>query len=183
MGVVELMLHRSVFVVSSTSGVKILVHPVSIKGKRFLPVAYGYATTIRRSQGMTLDMAGLRFDRRMPDRGYAYVGASRVRAREDLWHVGKVRRTDWRPVDGDIRGPEFEQTAPSAYSELSDNTSQDDDRMSSTASRCSSSASRRATSSRRSSSGSSFDRLTSSRDDSESSVDRRAFLSDGSTQD
>ena len=150
MGVVELMLHRSVFVVSSTSGVKILVHPVSIKGKRFLPVAYGYATTIRRSQGMTLDMAGLRFDRRMPDRGYAYVGASRVRAREDLWHVGKVRRTDWRPVDGDIRGPEFEQTAPSAYSELSDNTSQDDDRMSSTASRCSSSASRRPSSSRRS---------------------------------
>ena len=41
MGEVELMLHRSVFVVSSTNGVKILVHPVSIKGKRFLPVAYG----------------------------------------------------------------------------------------------------------------------------------------------
>ena len=169
LGVVEVMLHRSVFVVSSTTGVKILVHPVCIRGKRFLPVAYGYATTIRRSQGMTLDMAGLRFDRRLPDRGYAYVGASRVRAREDLWHVGKVRRTDWRPVDGDIRGPEFEQAVPSAYSEVSDNTSDDDDRTTSRGSTCSSSASRRASSSRRSS--------------SESSVDRRAFLSDGSTED
>ena len=86
-----------------------------------------------------------------------------------MWHVGKVRRTDWRPVDGDIRGPEFEQAVPSAYSEVSDNTSDDDDRTTSRGSTCSSSASRRASSSRRSS--------------SESSVDRRAFLSDGSTED
>ena len=188
MGVVEMMLHRSVFVLSSTHGVKILVHPICVRRKVFLPVAYGYATTIRRSQGMTLEMAGLRFDRRLPDRGYAYVGASRVREREDLWHVGKVRRTDWLPVDGDIRGREFEQTVPSAYSDLSDNTSDDDDRMTSTPSRRSSSASssrREPSPSRRSSSESSFDRraFTSSREGSESSFDRRAFESDGSTED
>jgi hypothetical protein len=185
LGVVEAMLHRSVFVLNSTHGVKILVHPVVINGRQFLPVAYGYATTIRRSQGMTLDMAGLRFDRRLPDRGYAYVGASRVRAREDLWHVGKVRRTDWLPVDGDVRGPEYEQTEPSAYSNISDNTSDDDDPVTSSASRRSSSGSREPSSSRRSSSGSSFDRraLPSSEDGSEPSFDRRAFLSDGSTED
>ena len=134
---------------------------------------------------MTLDMAGLRFDRRLPDRGYAYVGASRVRAREDLWHVGKVRRTDWLPVDGDVRGPEYEQTEPSAYSNVSDNTSDDDDRMSSTASRRSSSGSRQKSSSTCSCSDASVNNHMgcSSQDSSESSFDKKAFLSDGSTED
>ena len=54
--------------------------------------------TIRRAQGSTLDTVGLLFDRRCADRGYAYVGSSRVRRRDDLWLVGRVRRTDWLPV-------------------------------------------------------------------------------------
>ena len=36
-----------------------------------------------------------------PDRGYAYVGASRVRAAVDLYHFGLIRQSDWLPVGGD----------------------------------------------------------------------------------
>jgi hypothetical protein len=57
--------------------------------------------TIRRAQGSTLDLVGLWFDHSYPaDRGYAYVGASRVRMARDLYLVGKVKRTDWLPVGG-----------------------------------------------------------------------------------
>ena len=53
-----------------------------------------------------MEAVALWFDRKHPDRGYSYVGASRVRSREDLFHVGAVRRTDWLPVGGDPRGSE-----------------------------------------------------------------------------
>ena len=53
--------------------VRILVHEITADGITFMPATYAYATTVRRAQGMTLDMVGLRFDRRNPDRGYAYV--------------------------------------------------------------------------------------------------------------
>ena len=92
------------------------------KGAVFMPATYGYAMTVRRAQGTTLDMAALHFDRRRPDRGYGYVGSSRVKRKADLYHVGSVRRSDWLPVGGDTRGPEAEQTHPS---HLSDSYSDD----------------------------------------------------------
>ena len=53
---------------------------------------------MRRAQGATLDHVALWMDRRLPDKGYAYVGVSRAKHRADVYHMGKVRRTDWRPV-------------------------------------------------------------------------------------
>ena len=70
--------------------------------------------TIRRAQGATLGLIALFFDRRLADRGYAYVGVSRARHRRDIYHMGAVRRTDWRPVGGN---PEEEQGEPSIMSE------------------------------------------------------------------
>ena len=65
----------------------------------FLPCAYGYATTIRKVQGASLDAVVLYFDHCYPaERGYGYVGASRFRSAEGLWLFGKIRRSDWLPV-------------------------------------------------------------------------------------
>ena len=80
-----------------------------------MPVVYAYATTMRRAQGATLDLVGLYFDRRKADRGYAYVGVSRVKRQADAYHVGRIRRSDWLPVGGDPRGNE--QDAPGIMSE------------------------------------------------------------------
>ena len=42
------------------------------------------------------------FDHGYPaDRGYGYVGASRFRSAGGLFHYGRLRRSDWRPVGGD----------------------------------------------------------------------------------
>ena len=38
------------------TGNMVLVHPMEEDGQRFLPCCYGYATTIRRAQGSSLDM-------------------------------------------------------------------------------------------------------------------------------
>ena len=57
--------------------------------------------TMRRAQGSTLEAVVLYFDRKRPDRGYAYVAASRVRSKLCLYHMGPIRRTDWLPVGGD----------------------------------------------------------------------------------
>ena len=101
-------------IMRTDDGILILVHPVhrslhdsDAQGTTSMPCSYGYAMTMRRAQGATLDAVALFFDRKRPDRGYSYVGASRVRTMEDLVHVGNVRRTDWLPVGGDPRG--FEQ--------------------------------------------------------------------------
>ena len=61
------------------------------------------------------------FDRRRADRGYGYVGASRVRRRADLWLIGHVRRTDWLPVGRDPDGGE--QELPGNFSEDSSDDS------------------------------------------------------------
>ncbi|CAE7937965.1 Dnah2, partial [Symbiodinium necroappetens] len=50
MGTIRLMLRRDIFVLASDQGTSILVHPICVKGQMFLPVAYGWATTIRRAQ-------------------------------------------------------------------------------------------------------------------------------------
>ena len=65
-----------------------------------VPVVYAYATTMRRAQGSTLDLVGLYFDRKKADRGYAYVGVSRVKRMLDAYHLGFIRRTDWLPRRG-----------------------------------------------------------------------------------
>ncbi|CAE7342621.1 unnamed protein product, partial [Symbiodinium sp. KB8] len=111
------MLRSDVFLLHSDQGLPILVHPVTQKGRKFLPVTYGWATTMRRAQGVTLEKVGLWFDRMLPDRGYAYVGLSRAKRRADVFLMGKIRRTDWRPVGGE--GRPGEQTELSALSESS----------------------------------------------------------------
>lgn len=105
----------------------ILVHPVTIAGHKFMPVTYDYATTMRRAQGATLDLVGLYFDRKRSDRGYGYVGASRAKKQIDVFLVGKVRRTDWRPVGEDARGGEQEYPSVLSETESEEATSSDFD--------------------------------------------------------
>ena len=94
----RLVLRRDVFVMEGSQRTSVLVYPITLRGRKFLPVAYGYAITMRRAQGATLNGVGLCFDRRMPDRGYAYVGTSRAKIRTSVFHMGKLRQTDWLPV-------------------------------------------------------------------------------------
>ena len=97
--------HTCIFTARLTTGTMILVHPVS-KGRadnmhEFLPCTYGYATTIRRAQGASLDYVCLYFDAKFPpDPGYGYVGASRCRNAKGLFYFNRIRRTDWLPVGG-----------------------------------------------------------------------------------
>ena len=55
------------------SGNMVLIHQMEEKGRIFLPCCYGYATTIRRAQGATLDIGCLYFDQKKhyAGRGYA----------------------------------------------------------------------------------------------------------------
>ena len=85
------------------TGSMVLVHPIRVGKQVFLPCCYGYATTIRRSQGSSLHLGALWFDHCYPpERGYGYVGASRFRSRSGLYLYWKIRRTDWIPV-GKVR--------------------------------------------------------------------------------
>ena len=61
--------------------------------------------TMRRVQGATLNAVALHFDRRRPDPGNTYVAASRVRAWDALWHIGRLRSSDWAPVGADPGQP------------------------------------------------------------------------------
>ena len=85
----------------------------------FLPCIYGYATTIRRAQGASLDQGCLYFDqaRHHAGRGYGYVGASRFRSREGCFLYGRIRRTDFLPVG---EPQEHEVTERGIESESSD---------------------------------------------------------------
>lgn len=56
----------------------------------------------------------LRFNKKRPDRGYAYVAASRVRQADRLILMGPVRRTDWLPVG---EGNSAQQVYPSSLSD------------------------------------------------------------------
>ena len=110
MAVIEYVLHKSVFVAKTSKDLRILVHPVTYDGYEFMPYSYGYATTMRKAQGSTMDIVALWFDHKYaPDRGYAYVGASRVRRAIDLYLMGKTRRSDWLPVGQDPDGDEHTQ--------------------------------------------------------------------------
>ena len=91
-----------VFTVKLTTGCMVLVHPMRDQGEaHFLPCSYGYATTIRRAQGASLDSGCLFFDHCYPpEEGYGYVGASRFKSVQHMFHYDKLRVTDWIPVAG-----------------------------------------------------------------------------------
>ncbi len=81
------------------SGNLVLVHPMYEDGQLFLPCVYGYATTIRRAQGASLDQGCIYFDQPMvAARGCGYVAVSRFRSRNGVYLYGRLRRTDFLPV-------------------------------------------------------------------------------------
>ena len=86
-----------------STGNLVLLFPMEEDGARFLPCCYGYATTIRRAQGASLDLGALYFDQRKrhAGRGYGYVGVSRFKSRLGCFLYGKLRRTDFLPVGED----------------------------------------------------------------------------------
>ena len=106
------------------TGTMVLVHPIcGNREKAFVPCSYGYATTIRRAQGMSLSKGCVYFDMNFPpERGYAYVAVSRFRTRAGVYHYGRYRRSDWLPVGTEDK--EDEQTKRSYASMSSDS---DDD--------------------------------------------------------
>eukprot|EP00439_Symbiodinium_sp_Y106_P039165 s2340_g4.t2 len=53
-GTVRLVLRPDVFVMESDQQTAVLVYPITLRGRKFLPVSYGYATTMRRAQGVVL---------------------------------------------------------------------------------------------------------------------------------
>jgi len=73
---------------------------VEENGRRFLPLTYGYATTVRRAQGASLDMGCIYLHQkhRAAGRGYGYVAVSRFKSREGCFLYGKLRQTDFLPV-------------------------------------------------------------------------------------
>jgi hypothetical protein len=54
------------------TGNMVLVHPMEEDGQIFLPCCYGYATTVRRAQGWSLDMGCLYFDQHRHHAGRGY---------------------------------------------------------------------------------------------------------------
>ena len=117
-GIICRMLRQDVFVLRTAANVLLLVHPIwQKKHGQFMPVTYAYATTIRRAQGATLDLVGIFFDRKLADAGYGYVAVSRARLREEVFHIGPLRRTDWRPVGGDDRGLNQERLSVDSVSD------------------------------------------------------------------
>ena len=94
-----------VFTMRLTHGAMVVVHPIRVDDKCFLPCVYGYAMTTRKAQGSSMDFAVLYFDLFMPAcRGFAYVGGSRVRHHTGLYYYGKIRRSDWLPVGARKKG-------------------------------------------------------------------------------
>ena len=113
LGVIEHVLSSRVFVLRTDAGVRVLVHPVHYD-TLFMPTTYGYAITMRRAQGSTLQTGALWFNHSYPaDRGYAYVGASRFKKAKDLYLMGKVRRSDWLPVGSERDGQQLRRETDS----------------------------------------------------------------------
>ena len=124
---VEYVLKPDVLVVKTARGVRFLVYPITYNKATFVPFCYGYAMTIRRAQGSTLALVGLWFNHKYPaDRGYGYVGGSRVRFAEDLALVGKLRCTDWLPV-GEEQEAERTQRGSSSESDHKDSSEASED--------------------------------------------------------
>ena len=99
--IVESLRGNAVFTVRlNETGNMVIVSPIHEDGQVFLPCCYGYATTIRRVQGASLNYGCLYFDQKYhhAGRGYGYVGTSRFRERAGVYLYGKLRRTDFLPV-------------------------------------------------------------------------------------
>lgn len=99
--VVESLCGNAVFIAKLVgSGNYILVHPMTEEGAVFLPCCYGYSTTVRRAQGLSLKLGCIYMDqkKRAAGRGYAYVAVSRFQTRCGCHLYGKVRRSDFLPV-------------------------------------------------------------------------------------
>ena len=116
---------NAVFVVKLVgTGNLVLVHPMFEDGATFLPCCYGYATTVRRAQGASLDLGCVYFDQKNhhAGRGYGYVAVSRFKSRAGVYLYGKLRRTDFLPVGEEKEDEVLERGWSSA------NTSEDEDK-------------------------------------------------------
>ena len=104
------------------TGNMVLVHPMEEDGSIFLPCCYGYATTIRRAQGASLDQGCLYFDQKKfhAGRGYGYVGTSRFKNRAGVHVFGRLRRTDFLPVGEEKEADVLERGIDSESSDGSD---------------------------------------------------------------
>jgi len=82
------------------TGNMVLVYPMKEGGVTFLPVTYGYSTTVRRAQGADMHRGCIYFDQlKFPAaRGYGYVACSRFKTRAGCFLYGKMRRSDFLPV-------------------------------------------------------------------------------------
>ena len=133
-GEIEDVFTPTVFTVRLSSNVMILVHPIveqwleddgTKRRFMFLPCTYGYATTIRRAQGSTLDLGCLYFDHVYPpDFGYGYVAASRFRTMDGIFLYGPIRRTDFLPAKARGGGGDY-QLRRSALSDDEEETMDD----------------------------------------------------------
>ena len=65
------------------SGNMVLIHQIEEKGRIFLPCCYGYATTIRRAQGASLDYGCLYFDQKKDYAGRGFAQWPRIAACDD----------------------------------------------------------------------------------------------------
>jgi hypothetical protein len=92
------------------------------RGITFLPCCYGYATTIRRAQGASLDNGCVYFElkRHHAGRGYAYVAISRFRTRAGCHLYGKLRQSDFLPVGIDRDDEVWERGEDSMNSDSSE---------------------------------------------------------------
>ena len=128
LGTIKSVLSRCVATVLLDTGKLVLVHPIREGELTFLPCSYGYATTIRKVQGASLDGVVLYFDHsHPPDRGYGYVGASRAKTKAGLYHYGRLRRSDWLPVGKPSEGEATVRGYESMSEECSSEDSQDHD--------------------------------------------------------
>ena len=120
--IVEALKGNAVFVARLIgTGNYVLVHPMEENGARFLPCSYGYATTIRRAQGASLDQGCIYFDQKKfhAGRGYGYVAVSRFKTKDGCFLFGRMRATDFLPVGED--GHTLERGYDSLSSSESDN--------------------------------------------------------------
>eukprot|EP00438_Fugacium_kawagutii_P014124 Skav213970 [mRNA] locus=scaffold2200:210549:218889:+ [translate_table: standard] len=95
-GTIKKMLRRDVFILESTRGVWVCHNNETCSG---IHLRLGWSLL------------------RPTKSGYAYVGVSRGKAKQDVFLLGNIRRTDWRPVGGDARGGEQETPGPMSYSD------------------------------------------------------------------
>jgi hypothetical protein len=121
--VVEPLRGNAVFVARLLgTGNLVLVHPMEEDGQVFLPCCYGYATTIRRAQGASLEQGCIYFDQKKfpAGRGFGYVGVSRFKSRAGCRLYGRLRATDFLPVGEPKESEQLERGYDSVSSDDDD---------------------------------------------------------------